>query len=113
MWRSASPSVGGPCESGAMTKEVQITFDCADPAGLAAFWAEVLGYQVQPPPDGFDSWDAALESFGVPRDQWNSRSAILPRRGLASARLLPACPRGQVRQEPAPPRCPCGAGPRK
>jgi len=25
-----------------MTKEVQITFDCADPAGLAAFWAEGL-----------------------------------------------------------------------
>ncbi len=64
-----------------MTKEVQITFDCADPAGLAAFWAEVLGYQVQPPPDGFDSWDAALEAFGVPRDQWNSRSAILPIEG--------------------------------
>ena len=37
-----------------MTKELQITFDCADPAGLAAFWAEVLGYQVQPPPGGFD-----------------------------------------------------------
>ena len=47
-----------------MTKEVQITFDCADPAGLAAFWADVLSYQVQPPPDGFDSWDAALESTG-------------------------------------------------
>jgi hypothetical protein len=61
-----------------MSKDVQVTFDCADPAGLAAFWAEVLGYQVQPPPDGFDSWEAALESFGVPRDQWNSRSAILP-----------------------------------
>ncbi len=61
-----------------MTKQVQITFDCADPAGMAAFWAEALGYQLQPPPDGFDSWDAALEAFGVPRDQWNSRSAILP-----------------------------------
>lgn len=64
-----------------MTTEVQITFDCADPARLATFWAEVLGYQVQPPPDGFDSWDAALEAFGVPRDQWNSRSAILPIEG--------------------------------
>ncbi|AZI59225.1 VOC family protein [Nakamurella antarctica] len=64
-----------------MTKEVQITFDCADPAGLAFFWAEALGYQLQPPPDGFDSWDAALEEFGVPRNQWNSRSAILPIEG--------------------------------
>ena len=61
-----------------MSKEVQVTFDCADPAALAAFWAEVLGYQVQPPPEGFDSWEAALETFGVPRDQWNSRSAIVP-----------------------------------
>ena len=61
-----------------MSKEVQVTFDCADPAALAAFWAEVLGYQVQPPPEGFDSWEAALEAFGVPRDQWNSRSAIVP-----------------------------------
>jgi hypothetical protein len=61
-----------------MSKDVQVTFDCADPAALAEFWAEVLGYQVQPPPERFDSWEAALESFGVPRDQWNSRSAILP-----------------------------------
>jgi hypothetical protein len=28
--------------------QVQITFDCADPAALAAFGAGVLGY---PPPD--------------------------------------------------------------
>jgi catechol 2,3-dioxygenase-like lactoylglutathione lyase family enzyme len=61
-----------------MSREIQVTFDCADPAALAEFWAAVLGYRVQPPPDGFDSWGAALESFGVPKDQWNSRSAILP-----------------------------------
>jgi hypothetical protein len=60
-----------------MTRDVQITFDCADPAALAAFWAEVLSYQVQPPPEGFDTWEAALEAVGVPRDQWNSRSAVV------------------------------------
>lgn len=60
-----------------MTKDVQITFDCADPAALAAFWAEVLGYQLQPPPDGFSSWDEALDALGVPPDQRNSRSAIV------------------------------------
>jgi catechol 2,3-dioxygenase-like lactoylglutathione lyase family enzyme len=60
-----------------MTRDVQITFDCADPAALAAFWAEALGYRLQPPPEGFDSWEAALEAFGVPPDQWNSRSAIV------------------------------------
>lgn len=60
-----------------MSKEFQVTFDCADPAALATFWAEALGYQVQPPPEGFDSWDAALASFGVPEAEWNSRSAIV------------------------------------
>ena len=60
-----------------MSREFQVTFDCADPAALAAFWAEVLGYEVQPPPQGFESWDDALRAFGVPQDQWNSRSAIV------------------------------------
>jgi hypothetical protein len=64
-----------------MTKEVQITFDCADPDTLANFWAEALGYHVQPPPEGFDSWDAALAAFGVPPEEWNSRSAIIPDEG--------------------------------
>lgn len=59
-------------------REVQITFDCADPGTLAPFWAEVLGYQVQPPPPGFDTWEAALAAFGVPESEWNSRSAIIP-----------------------------------
>src|SRR5207248_9680658 len=78
--RSRAPDdfVGRLCLGGCMTRDVQITFDCADPAALAAFWADVLGYQLQPPPDGFDSWEAALEAFGVPREQWNSRSAIVP-----------------------------------
>jgi hypothetical protein len=39
-----------------MSKDVQITFDCADPDALARFWAEVLGYTLQPPPEGFGSW---------------------------------------------------------
>lgn len=60
-----------------MTKDVQITIDCADPAALAAFWAEVLGYTVQPPPGDFTSWDDALRAFGVPEADWNSRSAIV------------------------------------
>lgn len=59
-----------------MTRDVQITFDCADPAALSAFWADALGYRLESPPPGFDSWDAALEAFGVPPNQWNSRSAI-------------------------------------
>ncbi|WP_326948970.1 VOC family protein [Amycolatopsis sp. NBC_01307] len=38
-------------------RQVQITFDCADPERVARFWCEVLGYVLPPPPKGFDTWD--------------------------------------------------------
>lgn len=60
-----------------MAREVQVTFDCDDPAALAEFWAAVLGYVVQPPPEGFDTWDAALAAWGVPEDRRNERSAVV------------------------------------
>jgi hypothetical protein len=57
---------------------MQVAIDCADPGALAQFWARALpGYQVQPPPPGFDSWDAFLEAQHVPKELWNSRSAIV------------------------------------
>jgi len=57
-------------------REVQITFDCADPRGLSLFWADVLGYRLDPPPPGFDSWEAALAAWGVPEEHWNDKSAV-------------------------------------
>ena len=59
-----------------MATTVQITFDCADPDRLAHFWADLLGYQLDSPPDGFDSWEAWLTEQGVPESEWNSASAI-------------------------------------
>src|SRR5213592_4797028 len=44
-------------------RQVQITFDCAEPERVARFWCEVLGYVVPAPPEGFASWadyDASL-----------------------------------------------------
>jgi catechol 2,3-dioxygenase-like lactoylglutathione lyase family enzyme len=60
-----------------MARDVQITFDCADPAGLAAFWAEALGYRLQDPPGGFASWEQALEAMGVPPERRNDASAVV------------------------------------
>jgi len=54
---------------------VQVTVDCARPGVLAAFWCEVLGYRIDPPPPGFDTWDAALDAWGVPEADRDSRSA--------------------------------------
>ncbi|MEU8300016.1 VOC family protein [Micromonospora sp. NPDC048909] len=70
-----------------MARDVQITFDCADPAGLAAFWADTLGYRLQDPPPGFESWEQALEAMGVPPERRNDASAVLDPEG-AGPRLF-------------------------
>src|SRR5687767_10084351 len=65
-----------------LINRIQVAIDCADPASLATFWAEAIGYVVQPPPEGFDTWDAALESWGVPESERNSASAIVDPDGV-------------------------------
>lgn len=47
----------------------QLTIDANDPARLVRFWAPLLGYEVQPPPPGFDSWVDWYRSKGVPEDE--------------------------------------------
>lgn len=64
-----------------MGSEVQVTFDCADPEALCRFWVEALGYQPQPPPPGFTTWDAFLDSVGVPPEEHNARAAAVPSAG--------------------------------
>lgn len=60
---------------------VQVTFDCANPDKLASFWAELLRYEKQRPPDGFATWDAFLHSQGVPESEWDAFSAIIDPKG--------------------------------
>ena len=64
-----------------MATRVQVVFDCADPDRVARFWATALGYVLQDPPVGFDTWDAFLASIGVPEDRRNDASAIVDRDG--------------------------------
>jgi hypothetical protein len=79
-----------------MSREFQVTFDCADPAALAAFWAEALDYDRQSPPQGFDTWEAALAAFGVPESEWNSRDALVPRDGAGPRVFFQRVPEGKT-----------------
>lgn len=56
---------------------VQVTFDAHDPGKLAEFWALALGYILEPPPKGFDSWPDFARSIDLPEDQWNDYSAVV------------------------------------
>jgi len=47
----------------------QLVIDCTDPEPLARFWASALGYVLEPPPDGFESWDAYRRDLGIPEEE--------------------------------------------
>lgn len=78
-----------------MARDVQVTFDCADPAGLAAFWAEALGYRLQDPPGGFESWEQALAAMGVPPERRNDASAVVDPDGAGPRLFFQRVPEGK------------------
>jgi hypothetical protein len=82
--------------SASEVRQVQVTFDCADPGALAGFWADVLGYRYDPPPPGFETWDQALEAWGVPEDHRNDRSAVSDPNGAGPRLFFQKVPEGKV-----------------
>lgn len=79
-----------------MGREIQVTFDCADPARLAEFWAYALGGVIPNPPDGSDSWDAFLEARGVPPERRNDASAVEDPDGVTPRIFFQRVPEGKV-----------------
>ena len=77
------------------TRDVQITFDCADPAGLASFWAEALGYRLQDPPGDFETWEQALDALGVPPERRNDASAVVDPDGSRPRLFFQRVPEGK------------------
>lgn len=76
-------------------REIQVTFDCADPAALATFWAEALHYRLQDPPGGFESWEQALAAMGVPPERLNDASAVLDPKGNGPRLFFQRVPEGK------------------
>jgi len=60
-----------------MVRKLQIVFDCLDPVGLSNFYAGALQYIVEPPPEGFKSWEEALKAWEVREEDWELTSAIV------------------------------------
>jgi catechol-2,3-dioxygenase len=60
-----------------MAIPIQVVFDCADPAVVAQFWAEALGYELQGPPRPSAAWLAWQDEQGVPEEHRNDASAII------------------------------------
>jgi catechol 2,3-dioxygenase-like lactoylglutathione lyase family enzyme len=80
-----------------MTTRIQVTFDCADPARLAGFWAEALGYRLEEPPDGFATWQQYWVSRGLPPEEIeDGYDAIVDPEGVRPRIWFQPVPEGKV-----------------
>lgn len=79
-----------------MAVSFQVTFDCANPDRVAQFWAKVLGYKVQDPPQGFATWPEFLKAQNVPEDQWDRASAIVDPDGKGGRIFFQKVPEGKT-----------------
>ncbi|MGW4588227.1 VOC family protein [Amycolatopsis thermoflava] len=75
-------------------RQVQITFDCAEPERVARFWCEVLGYVVPPPPEGFGSW-ADFDS-SLPPERRGAAFACVDPTGAGPRLFFQRVPEGKV-----------------
>lgn len=75
-------------------RQVQVTFDCADPERVARFWCEVLGYVVPDPPPGFADWDAF--DAALPPERRGSAFACVDPTGAGPRLFFQRVPEGKV-----------------
>ncbi|MGW0865953.1 VOC family protein [Streptomyces sp. NPDC002611] len=78
----------------ASIKQVQITFDCAEPERVARFWCEALGYVVPPPPEGLATWDAFDRT--LPPERQGSAFACIDPSGVGPRLFFQRVPEGKV-----------------
>jgi len=79
-----------------MATGFQVVIDCADPARLSRFWAEALGYKLDDPPKGYDSWEDWLRQQDIPEDRWNDASAVVDPDGAGPRIYLQRVPEAKT-----------------
>ena len=77
----------------ASVKQIQVTFDCAEPERVARFWCEVLGYVVPPPPKGFATWDDFDRA--LPPEHQGSALACIDPSGVGPRLFFQRVPEGK------------------
>src|SRR3954453_19213084 len=70
-----------------MAARFQLVIDCNDPELLARFWAAALGYVLEPPPEGFATWDDWRRDLGLPDSELGIGAAIIIHPGGRAPRI--------------------------
>jgi hypothetical protein len=80
-----------------MTVRFQLVIDCADPELLTQFWAAALDYVIEPPPEGFATWDDFRRDLGLPEEYLGtSADSIVDPRGEGPRIWFHAVPDGKT-----------------
>jgi hypothetical protein len=79
-----------------MTTRWTLTYDCASPATLAAFWATALGYVEPAAPEGFPSWGDWLLHHNVPEEEWDDGAYRVDPDGIGPKLSFMKVPEGKV-----------------
>jgi hypothetical protein len=80
-----------------MSVRFQLVIDCRDPELLARFWAAALGYVLEPPPEGFATWDDWRRDIGLPdSDRGIGADSIVDPRGAGPRIWFHALPDAKV-----------------
>jgi hypothetical protein len=79
-----------------MGPALQIVFDANDVPRLVAFWEQALGYQVQPPPPEFETWEDFARENGIPEEQWDGWGALIDPDGKRPRIFFQRVPEGKT-----------------
>ena len=79
-----------------MTLRLGVTIDCADPAALAGFWRDLLGYVDDPPPPGYAGWAEYDAANAVPQEKIDAGFTIVDPRGVAPRLYFQRVPEPKV-----------------
>jgi hypothetical protein len=79
-----------------MGPSLQIVFDANDVPRLVAFWEQALGYQVQPPPLEFETWEDFARENGIPEEQWDGWGALIDPDGKRPRIFFQRVPEGKT-----------------
>ncbi len=78
----------------APVREIQVTFDCAEPERVGRFWCEVLGYEPPSTPEGFATWGDF--QLSLPSEERGSWFACRDPHGVGPRLYFQRVPEGKV-----------------
>src|SRR5215469_900792 len=80
----------------AVYTKIQVVFDAADPAKLASFWKLALGYDYEPPPEGFATWEDFGHAIGLPEEEFGDRASLIDPGGEGPRIYFQRVPEGKT-----------------